>query len=80
MDPRSGLADLSVGVAVHTGVAYVGAVGGGEQQLDFTALCDAVNTTSRLSSLAGPGELLVSAATATAIVDARAVAGVAPPR
>ena len=34
---------------------------GGPQQLDFTALGDSVNTTARLSSVAGPGELLVSA-------------------
>jgi adenylate cyclase len=59
--PGSALADLPIGIAVHTGVAYVGVVSGGPQQLDFTALGDSVNTTSRLSSLAGPGELLVSA-------------------
>jgi adenylate cyclase len=61
MDPGSGLAHLPIGIAVHTGVAYVGVVSGGPQQLDFTALGDSVNTTARLSSLAGPGELLISA-------------------
>ncbi len=65
-DPGSGLMQLPVGIGVHSGVAYVGAVGGGEQQLDFTALGDAVNTTARLSSVAGPGELLVSAQAAAA--------------
>ncbi|HVQ22404.1 MAG TPA: adenylate/guanylate cyclase domain-containing protein, partial [Candidatus Saccharimonadia bacterium] len=65
-DPGSGLTQLPIGIGVHTGVAYVGAVGGGEQQLDFTALGDAVNTTARLSSVAGPGELLVSADAARA--------------
>ena len=65
-DPGSGLTQLPIGIGVHTGVAYVGAVGGAEQQLDFTALGDAVNTTARLSSVAGPGELLVSADAATA--------------
>ena len=60
-DPGSGLTQLPIGIGVHTGVAYVGAVGGGEQQLDFTALGDSVNTAARLSSVAGPGELLVSA-------------------
>lgn len=64
LDQASGLADLPIGIAVHTGIAYVGVVSGGPQQLDFTALGDPVNTTSRLSSLAGPGELLVSAETA----------------
>jgi class 3 adenylate cyclase len=33
---------------------------------DFTALGDAVNTTARLSSAAGPGEILVSRAAASA--------------
>jgi adenylate cyclase len=65
-DPGSGLTELPIGIGVHMGVAYVGAVGGGEQQLDFTALGDSVNTAARLSSVAGPGELLVSAAAATA--------------
>lgn len=66
MDPASGLADLPIGIAVHTGVAFVGVVSGGPQQLDFTALGDPVNTASRLSSVAGPGELLVSADAADA--------------
>ena len=66
MDPTSGLADLPVGIAVHTGVAYVGIVSGGPQQLDFTALGDPVNTTSRLASVAGAGETLVSADAARA--------------
>ena len=65
-DPASGLTLLPIGIGVHTGVAYVGAVGGGEQQLDFTALGDPVNTAARLTSVAGAGELLVSADAATA--------------
>ena len=66
MDPASRLVGLPIGIAVHTGVAWVGAVGGGGQQLDFTALGDPVNTAARLSSVAGPGELLVSADAALA--------------
>ncbi|HEY8198604.1 MAG TPA: adenylate/guanylate cyclase domain-containing protein [Candidatus Limnocylindrales bacterium] len=66
MHAGSGLTQLPIGIGVHTGVAYVGVVGGGEQQLDFTALGDPVNTTARLSSVAGPGELLVSADAAAA--------------
>ena len=66
MEPASGLAGLPVGIAVHTGVSYVGVVSGGPQQLDFTALGDPVNTTSRLSSVAGPGEVLISADAARA--------------
>ena len=57
---------LPVGIGVHTGPAWVGFVGGVEDVLDFTALGDAVNAASRLGSEAGAGELLLSAATATA--------------
>jgi adenylate cyclase len=57
---------LPVGVGVHTGVAWVGFVGGVDDVMDFTALGDAVNTASRLGSEAGPGELLMSTATAAA--------------
>ena len=56
---------VPVGAGVHTGVAYVGRVGEGDA-CDFTAVGDAVNTTSRLASSAGAGEILVSRAAATA--------------
>jgi adenylate cyclase len=56
---------LPLGAAVHTGRCFVGAVGEGDVK-DFTALGDAVNTTARLSSLAGVGEVLVSADAAAA--------------
>jgi adenylate cyclase len=49
---------------VHTGIAYVGTLGSSEEISDFTALGDSVNTTARLASLAGPGELLVTLAAA----------------
>jgi adenylate cyclase len=55
---------IPVGGGVHTGTAYVGALGSSEEISDFTALGDSVNTTARLASLAGPGELLVSLAAA----------------
>ena len=50
---------VPVGAGVHTGVAYVGAVGSQEVS-DFTALGDAVNVTARLSSAAPAGEVLIS--------------------
>jgi adenylate cyclase len=55
---------IPVGAGVHTGVAFVGAVGKGDVT-DFTALGDAVNATARLASAAGAGEILVSRAAAT---------------
>lgn len=52
---------IPVGVGVHTGIAYVGVVGGGEEgPTDFTALGDNVNITARLASQARPGEILIS--------------------
>jgi adenylate cyclase len=60
-------ADLvPVGAGVHTGVAYVGAVGSDSTVADFTALGDAVNVTARLASVAGAGEALISEAAYTA--------------
>jgi adenylate cyclase len=50
---------VPVGAGVHTGIAYVGAVGS-EHVTDVTALGDAVNTTARLASAAGAGEILVT--------------------
>jgi adenylate cyclase len=55
---------IPVGAGVHTGIAYVGTVG--DTVTDFTALGDNVNVTARLASAAGPGEILVSSASAEA--------------
>lgn len=57
---------LPIGVGVHTGPAYVGMVGSEGGVSDVTAMGDAMNITARLTSLAGPGEALVSEATCTA--------------
>ena len=57
---------IPVGAGVHTGEAYVGMVGSEGAALDFTALGDAVNTTARLASSAGAGELLVTVVAAEA--------------
>jgi len=51
---------VPVGVGVNTGQAYVGAIGEGPDT-DMTAMGDVVNTTARLASVAGPGEILVTA-------------------
>jgi adenylate cyclase len=48
-----------LGVAVHTGRAFVGIVGTGGSS-DFTALGDPMNITAHLASHAGIGEILVT--------------------
>jgi adenylate cyclase len=50
---------LPVGAGVHTGMAWLGAVGEGSGT-QLTAVGDAVNTTARLASVAGAGEILVT--------------------
>lgn len=55
---------VPIGAGVHTGVAYVGAVGSEGKVTDITALGDAVNTTARLASAALAGEILVTRAAA----------------
>jgi adenylate cyclase len=58
---------IPVGVGVHTGLAFVGVVGGTQgNPTDFTALGDNVNITARLASQAGPGEILISEAAVAA--------------
>jgi adenylate cyclase len=57
---------LPVGIGIHTGPAYVGVVGSEESTADFTALGDSVNTTARLASQAGAGEILISDASFSA--------------
>jgi adenylate cyclase len=59
-DLPAALRPLPVGVGIHYGEAYVGIVGQAGQPTNFTALGDAVNVTERISSSAGPGELLLS--------------------
>ena len=49
-----------VGVGIHTGVAYFGAVGEGDGLIELTALGDAVNVASRLGSEAAAGEVIIS--------------------
>lgn len=56
---------IPIGLAVHTGTSFVGSVGEGDAR-DFTAVGDTVNTAARLDALAGAGEILVSANSATA--------------
>lgn len=56
---------IPIGAGVNTDLAYVGAVGEGDQ-VDITAMGDAVNVTARLASAAGAGEILVTTSAARA--------------
>lgn len=54
---------MPVGVGIHTGLAYVGSVEADGGVSNISILGDTVNTAARLTSLAAPGELIVSDAT-----------------
>jgi adenylate cyclase len=56
---------VPIGAGVHTGLAWVGAVGEGPRT-ELTALGDTVNVAARLAAAAIGGELLVTTAAATA--------------
>ena len=51
---------IPVGVGVHTGLAYVGAVGSKEGVNEIAVLGSSANLTARLSSQAKSGEILLS--------------------
>lgn len=55
-----------VGIGIHTGVAFVGAVGTKDGMIDITALGDSVNVAARLASHAKAGEVILSEETVQA--------------
>ena len=59
MDQKLLQGGVRVGVGVHSGPAFVGALGS-DDRLDFTALGDTVNVAARLGAAAEAGELLIS--------------------
>ena len=58
----SGAPWVPVGAGVHTGTAFVGAVGkaGDGDMVEFTAIGDSVNIAARLASVAQTGEVVIS--------------------
>ena len=54
---------IQVGIGIHTGVGYIGAVGFSDSVSDITVLGDSANVAARLASHAEPGEILVSSET-----------------
>jgi adenylate cyclase len=51
---------IPVGIGVHSGTAYFGAVGSPEGLTNITAIGDEVNLAARLASKAAQGEIIVS--------------------
>jgi adenylate cyclase len=51
---------IPVGIGVHSGLAYFGAMGAAGGLTDITAIGDEVNTAARLASQAAAGEIVVS--------------------
>ena len=52
--------NIPVGIGVHAGVAYFGAMGSEDGLADISAIGDEVNTAARIASKAMAGEILVS--------------------
>jgi adenylate cyclase len=57
---------VDLGIGIHSGEAFVGSVGKPNGIMEVAALGEVPNTAARLTSLAGPGEILVSEVTAHA--------------
>ena len=54
---------VPVGVGVHAGIAFIGAMGTADGITDITAIGEQVNLAARLGASAGTGEILVTAKT-----------------
>jgi adenylate cyclase len=52
--------NIPVGISVHAGNAYFGAIGKANGLTDITALGEEVNTAARIAAQAGAGEILIS--------------------
>jgi adenylate cyclase len=57
--------NIPVGIGVHAGVAYFGAMGSAESLVNISAIGDEVNTVARLASKAAAGEIILSEAALT---------------
>jgi adenylate cyclase len=51
---------IPVGIGVHAGVAYFGAMGSSDGLVDISAIGEEVNTAARIASKAAAGEILIS--------------------
>jgi adenylate cyclase len=51
---------IPVGIGVHSGIAYFGAMGNADGLTEISAIGDEVNLAARLASKAAEGEIVVS--------------------
>ena len=52
--------NIPVGIGVHAGIAYFGAMGASDGLTEISAIGDEVNLAARLASKASPGEIIAS--------------------
>jgi adenylate cyclase len=71
--------EINIGIGINTGIVVTGAIGS-SRALQYTAIGDAVNTTSRLCNIAQSGQVILSEATYRKVQDVVAAVPLPPVR